>query len=76
MKYVHRHLKRLDEVLYMYNITFCKDNGYIKILSLTLHAITTDGTVDHNVLPDNVEISADIKLAVLKMFIADGLIAV
>lgn len=76
MKHVHRHFKRLDEVLYMYNITFSKDNGYIKILSLTLHAIATNGTVDHNVLPDNMEISADIKLAVLKMFIADGLIAV
>jgi len=76
MKYVHRHFKRLEEVLYMYNITFCKDNGYIQILSLTLHAISTDGTVERNALPDNIEISADIKLAVLKMFIADGLIEV
>lgn len=77
MKHVHRHFKHLENLLYMYNITFCKDvavGGAIEILDLTLHPVTADGIIDHNVIPENVEITSAVKLNVLKMLIADGVI--
>ena len=77
MKHVHRHFKRLENLLYMYNITFsveAADDGHIEILGLTLHPITDDGIIDHNVIPENVQITSAVKLNVLKMLEDDGVI--
>jgi len=77
MRHVHRHFKLIEELLYMYNITFSThEDGCIEIIDLTLHAVSADGIADRNVFPENVEITTGIKLNVLKMLIADGVIVV
>ena len=74
-RHVHRHFKRLENLLYMYNITFSvEDDGFVHILGLTLHPITAEGIVDHNVIPENVELTSAVKLNVLRMLYADGII--
>jgi len=74
IKHVHRHFKHLDELLYMYNITFLvADDGCIDITDLTLHPII-DGMVDHTIIPENAPLTAVAKLNVLKMLYDDGLL--
>lgn len=74
MRHVHRHFKRLDTLLYMYNISFMiEDDGRIDITDLTLHPIN-EGIVDHNIIPEHSPLTDIAKLNVLKMLYADGLL--
>ena len=75
MRHIHRHFRRLGNLLYMYNITFSvEDDGIVRVLSLTLHPVAEDGIVDHNVIPENAEITSAVKLNVLKILYGDGVI--
>ena len=72
--YVHRHFKRLDALLYMYNIIFrLTEQGKIDVTKLTLHPVNA-GIVDHNIIPDDVLLSDKARLNVLKMLYTDGVV--
>jgi len=60
----------------MYNITFSvKDDGFVHLLGFTLHPVTANGIIGHNVIPENADLTSTVKLNVLSMLAADGAIA-